>query len=126
MVILLDGTSKMGRIAIAEQIVEKNPAWKHLALEVIEGAAPPDQEEDFHAQVVKRCADELEKDNLHLVLTLPGDSDQFALLSRALKPNVITVHLGGENEGDYDYVIDPNAKSVKDVVKFLETIMQEV
>jgi hypothetical protein len=126
MVILLDGTSKMGRIAIAEQLVEKNQAWKHLALEVIEGATPPDQDEDFHAQVVKRCAEELGRDNLHLMLTLPGESEQFAMLSRALKPNVVTVHLGKDGEGDYDYVIDPNAKSVKDVVKFLETIMQEI
>lgn len=126
MVILLDGTSKMGRIAIAEQLVEKNQAWKHLALEVIEGATPPDQDKDFHAQVVKRCADELEKDNLHLILTLPGESEQFAMLSRALKPDVITVHLGKDPAGEYDYVIDPNAKSVKDVVKFLETIMNEI
>ena len=126
MVILLDGTSKMGRIAIAEQLVEANPAWKHLALEVIEGATPPDQEVDFHAQVVKRCSDELARDNQHLVLTLPGESEQFALLSRALKPHVITVHLGEDEAGKYDYVIDPNAKSVKDVVKFLEGIMKEV
>ena len=125
MVILLDGSSKLGRITIAEQAVEKHPAWKHLALEVIEEASPDSEEKDFHVEVVRRCAQELERDNLHLMLTLPGDSEQYELLSDGLKPNCITIHLGKNDGRTYDYVIDPGTKSVNDVLKFLGTIMSD-
>lgn len=126
MVILLDGSSKLGRAAIAENATELHPAWKHLALEVIEQASPPGEEKDFHVQVVRRCAEELERDKLHLLLTLPGDSEQYRLLAKGLKPDCITVHLGKKEDGDFDYVIDASKKSVNDVVKFLGTIMGEV
>lgn len=124
MVILLDGSSSMGRAAIAEKAIEQFPSWKHLALEVIEQTPNDEEEKDFHLQVIKRCVEELDKSNLHLVLTLPGDSVHRELLAVALKPDCITVHLGKKEDGEYDYVIDPNVKSVNDVTKFLHTLME--
>jgi hypothetical protein len=123
MVILLDGSSRMGRITIAENAIEAHPAWKHLALEVIEEATPDDEEKDFHLQVIRRCAEELEKENMHLFLTMPGDEPNREPLALALKPKCITVHLGDEEDGEYDHVIDPSSKTVNDVTKFLDAIM---
>lgn len=125
MVILLDGSSGIGRTTIAENAVALHPEWKHLALEVIAEAIPDDPEQkDFHLQVIKKCAVELEKDNMHLLLTMPTDAPQRDLLVLALKPNCITVHLGTDEEKDYDYVIDPATRSVNDVTSFLDHIMQ--
>lgn len=124
MVIILDGSSKTARITIAEQAIEAFPSWRHLALEVFEEAADPEQEKDFHLQVIKKCADELAKTDLHLILTMPGDSPQHQLLAVALQPDCATVHLGTEDEGAYDYTIDTQERSVNDVTKLLHTIME--
>jgi hypothetical protein len=34
------------------------------------------------------------------------------------------VHLGKQEDGEYDFVIDPSEKSVKEVTRFLDTIME--
>jgi hypothetical protein len=123
MVILLAGTSSIGRVTIAERAVEEHPEWKHLALEVFEETIPEGEEKDFHLQLIKRCADELEKVGMHLFLTLPEDSPHRVLLGEALKPNCITVNLGNGPEDEYDYIIDPATRSVNDVTAFLHAIM---
>lgn len=126
MVILLDGTSKLGRVTIAETAIESFPAWKHLAIEVIAGATPEEAEEDLHIQVVARCAQELSQDGLHLLLTLPSDSPDHPKLVSALEPECITVHLGNASDGNFDHALDPHTQSMKDVVNALHAIMRDV
>jgi chloramphenicol 3-O-phosphotransferase len=125
MVILLDGSSSMGRVTIAEKAVDEHESWRHLALEVLaEAAMPQEEESDAHLQVIRKCVEELAKDDLHLILTLPAESPHRDLLATALQPNCITVHLGDNADGEYDFVIDPSVRSVNDVTKFLHTIME--
>lgn len=123
MVILLDGTSQVARVTIAERAAAENPAWKHLALEVFEESAADIEEKDFHLQVIKRCAEELERSGLNLLLTMPADSPHRTMLAEALQPRCITVHLGSEDDGEFDFVIDPNTRSVNDVAAFLHALM---
>lgn len=123
MVILLDGTSQIARATIAEAATADYPAWKHLALEVFEESAAEVEEADFHLQVIKRCAEELERSNLHLLLTLPADSPHRKMLARTLQPGCTTVHLGTDDDGTYDFVVDPMTTSVNDVTALLHTLM---
>lgn len=114
----------MGRVTIAEKAVEVHKDWRHLALEVLaESALPEDAESEGHLIIIKQCVDALEKDGLHLILTMPADSIQRDILAEGLQPNCITVHLGSNEDGEYDFVIDPGTRSVNDVTKFLHTIM---
>jgi hypothetical protein len=115
----------MGRVTIAEKAVAEHDSWRHLALEVLaEAAMPQEEESDGHLQVIKKCVEELAKEGMHLMLTMPGDSPHRDLLATALQPNCITVHLGrADDGGEYDFVIDPTVRSVNDVTKFLHTIM---
>lgn len=114
----------MGRVTIAEKAVDEHESWRHLALEVLaEAAMPQEEESEGHLQVIKKCVEELEKDGLHLILTLPAESPHRDLLASALQPGCITVHLGDSDDGEYDFVIDPSVRSVNDVAKFLHTIM---
>lgn len=126
MVILLDGSSSMGRVTIAEKAVAEHPQWRHLALEVLaEAAMPAEEESDAHLQVIRKCVDELANEGLHLMLTMPGDSPHRDLLAVAL-PGCLTVHLGSADDGgEYDFVIDPTVRSVNDVAAFLHTVMDE-
>lgn len=126
MVILLDGSSSVGRVTIAEKAVAEHEAWRHLALEVFADASVPGGEEsEGHLKVIKTCAESLAADGLHLLLTLPSDSPHRDILAEALKPDCTTVHLGSAEDGDYDFAIDPSSSSVNDVVALLDTIMNE-
>lgn len=126
MVILLDGSSSIGRNTIADKAVSEHPSWRHLALEVLaESALPEEEESEAHLQVIRKCVEELEKEHLHLILTLPAESPHRALLANALVPKCTTVHLGSQNDEGYDFVIDASVRSVNDVVKFLHTIMDD-
>ncbi len=130
MVILLDGTSAMARTAIAESIAETLPTWKHLSLEVIEGAMPEDaaspEYKEQHIEIVRRCAEELEKDGMHLVLSLPESREHLELLRDALAPRCIAVHIGEGDEDQYDYSFDSSVSSVKDIVTFLTHFIESI
>lgn len=118
----------MARTAIAESIVELLPTWKHLSLEVIEGAAPiasPDYR-DQHIEIVRRCAEELEKDGLHLVLSLPESPEHLELLRDALAPHCLAVHIGEGDEDSYDYSFDSSVSSIKDIVTFLQHLIESI
>lgn len=115
----------MGRITIAEKAVEMHKAWRHLALEVLaESALSEETESEGHLVIIKQCVDALEKDDLHLILTMPADAAQREILAEGLQPNCMTVHLGSQEDGEYDFIIDPSVRSVNDVTKFLHTIME--
>ncbi len=118
----------MGRTAIAESIVELLPAWKHLSLEVIENATPGDTEDEReqHVEIIRRCAEELEKENLHLILSMPESRTHINLLQNALAPRCLAVHIGDIDEDGYDYCFDSSISSVKDIVTFLQHLIQSI
>lgn len=120
----------MGRNAIAEQITQILPEWKHLALEVIQNAMPDEAKEarDQHVEIVRRCAVELEQDGMHLILSMPESKEHLKLLRDGLAPNCVTVHLGTENDtsGNYDYTFDSSVTSMKDIVTFLQHLIRDI
>ena len=115
----------MGRSAIAEQVSQIMPAWKHLALEVIAEVSPDSEMEalEQHVEIVKRCMEELEKDNLHLILSMPESPSHLSLLRAGLAPHCIAIHLGEGDEEGYDFAFDSSATSMKDIVAFLEKLI---
>lgn len=118
----------MSRNTIAEQITELLPEWKHLALEVIQGAMPEDRKEELeqHVEIVRRCAAELEKDGMHLILSMPESEEHLKLLRHGLAPYCIAVHLGEGDEDNYDYAFDSSITSVKDIVTFLQHLIAKL
>ena len=131
MVILLEGTSDLARAAVAEQVTELHPEWKHLALEVIAEVAGRGDDADrserqqFSLEVVKRCAEELSQSGLHMILSMPAMPDQAMALQDMLAPECIAVCLGDTAAADrYDYVLDTSVQSVKDIVTFLDTLIE--
>lgn len=128
MVILLDGTSALGRATIADQITAMMPAWKHLSLEVIQGPDPAVSEEyrDQHMEIVRRCAEELEKSGLHLLLSMPESEEHLGILRESLAPKCIAIHIGEGDEENYDFTFDSSVNSVKDIVAFLQNLMQRL
>ncbi len=127
MVILLDGASAMARASIAEQVSQLMPAWKHLAMEVIAETTPENEGNIVqHVELVKRCAEELGKDDLHLILSMPAAPEHLILLRTELAPYCVAVHLGEGDEDGYDFAFDASVTSVKDIVAFLEKLIAKL
>ncbi len=118
----------MGRTAIAEQITALMPAWKHLSLEIIQNGLPGESEEyrEQHMEIVRRCAEELEKDDMHLLLSMPESQEHLALMRTALTPRCIAVHMGEGDEEGYDFIFDSSVSSVKDIVTFLQHLIERL
>jgi hypothetical protein len=123
MVILLDGASQTVRATIALQATKRHPHWQHLALESMQGASGTVEERALHLGLIRRCAQELAEQHLHLLLTLPAETRQTVEIATALRPDVITIHLGEEDADDYDRVL-PLSVTLPDVLAVLDTYMK--
>lgn len=128
MVILLDGTSTIGRTAIAEKIVELLPGWRHLSMDVMQAGIPEDEEDylEQHTEIVRRCAEELQKDGLHMILSMPESPKQLAQLREGLAPHCVAIHIGEGDEETYDFSFDSSVSSVKDIVTFLQQFIERL
>lgn len=115
----------MGRSAIAEKISELMPQWKHLALEVIQEVGPEENEEqkEQHLEIIRRCSEELAKDDLHMILSMPHSPERVQMLREELNGICIAVHLGEGDEDGYDYVFDTSVSSINDIVAFLQNMI---
>lgn len=125
MVILLDGASALVRSTIALQAIKRNPTWQHLALESMQGASGTPEERALHLSLIRKCVQELDTQNMHLLFTLPGKSDRYTDIAAALAPDCITVHLGDRTDGDYDHTL-PLSATLPNVLSELNTLMNEV
>lgn len=125
MVILLDGASALVRATIALQAIKRHPTWQHLALESMQGASGTPKERALHLSLVRKCVQELNTQNMHLLFTLPSGSDRYADIAAALAPDCITVHLGDDTDGEYDRTL-PLSTTLPDVLTVLDTLMNEV
>lgn len=122
MVILLDGASALVRSTIALQAIKRNPTWQHLALESMQGASGTTKERALHLSLIRKCVKELDDQQLHLLFTLPGESDRYMDIAAALAPDCITVHLGNDEDGDYDHAL-PLSTTLPDVLALFDTLM---
>ena len=80
----------------------------------------------MHVELVKRCMEELAKDDLHLILSMPESPEHLRLLRAGLAPSCIAVHLGEGDEDQYDFSFDASVTSVKDIVAFLLSIIDRL
>jgi hypothetical protein len=123
MVLLLDGASALVRSTIAVQAIKRNPQWQHLALESMKGASGTTEERATHLRLIRQCAEELALQNMHLLLTLPAESQRMQEFALFLQPDVITIHLGDDADSyEYDRTL-PLATTLPDVLTVLDTYM---
>lgn len=118
----------MGRTAIAEQITELLPDWRHLSLEVLQNALPEDSTdmEEEQMLMIQQCALELQKDGLHLMLSMPASRPHVEMLRDSLAPYCMAVHIGEGDEEGYDLAFDSSVSSVKDIVTFLRHFIERL
>ena len=137
MFLLLAGSTEMARALIVDEFLGAHDDWRHLALEDIqdvevEGAEELDMEDEdvfgfqqaFMTMVACECAKEAQQAGNHVIITCP-ESDMIEGVYHEIDDDIISVYLGTPEEADgFDHVIDSAEKSMVEVCKKLEDIIQ--
>jgi hypothetical protein len=128
MVILLAGSSDLGRSAIARAVTVDRPQWRHLPLENLTEAVRLQQidlseDESVLARIASHCAQELFEDGFNLILSLPT-TEHVPALREELQQGCLTVLLGDDEGADADCVIDTAVQTVKDSAKIIEGLIK--
>ncbi len=127
--LLVAGSTETARQMITDEFLSEHADWRHLALEDIMNEEVEEEDdlgmqEAFMMMVACQCAkDELEKGN-HVIITCPT-SEMIGGVFQEFESLPTTVYLGTEDEADgFDHIIDASEKSMSDVSKFLNQIIQ--
>lgn len=131
MVILLAGSSRLGRAAIANRLVKEDRQWRHLPLEDLENLQPlQDIEDEERGDVLLRigcqCALELQEQGFHLLISCDYHPAAFAIAQDELGDTVACVHLGSSEEierSPFPHQLDAKRSTVSDAYQYLLSLL---
>lgn len=133
MILLLAGSSPVVRSALAEKICSGSEQWRHLAIEDLADAARESEggkeyDELKLLAIVVQCANTMQKEGYHMILSLSDATDFSAALREHLEGDHLSIYLGDPKPSlidAYDHVIDTSAASVNDIVRFLQPLIED-
>lgn len=129
MILLLQGSNDIGRLALAEKIAAESDRWRHVPIEslletpvlqMVQG----DIDEALLIGLAIHIAREMGKD-FHTILTYADASEHVPAIKKELGDDIVTVHLMEEGgKSPCDHVIMTKEKSVNDLFKVIQDILQ--
>ena len=137
MIILLCGTSDIGRRMLAEKIVREKKDWKHLPLERVDELTREQniggEKDDMFIRIACHCAKEMGEQGYHVVLSHPTGLEEIELMREEFGPGFIGFHLGAVDsevtderiEELFDYLIDSGRHSVNDAYTLMMQVVDE-
>lgn len=135
MFLLLAGSTEMARALIVDEFLGNHDDWRHLALEDIQDQEVEDSEdmdEDdvfgfqmaFMTMVACECAKEARAQGHRILITCP-ESEMLEGIYHEIDEPIISVFLGAAEDADgFDHVINSSEKSMVEVCKLLQNIIQ--
>mgnify|MGYP006915944066 CR=1 FL=1 len=137
MFLLLAGSTEMARALIVDEFLGNHDDWRHLALEDIqeqdiemEEGMEMNEEDVFGFQmafmtmVACECAKEARAKGHRILITCP-ETEMLEGIYNEIEEPIVSVFLGLEGEADgFDHVINSSEKSMVEVCKFLNDIIQ--
>jgi hypothetical protein len=133
MVILLAGSSRLGRSAIANRLVKEDKQWRHLPLEDLEELQPlkdieGPEREDVMLRIACQCAIELTEQGFHLIISCDYRPSAFAVAQDELGDGVQCVHLGSTEEiegSSFPHQLDAKRATVGEAYKYLMSLLPQ-
>ena len=141
MLLLLTGDASVGKDTLITEFLNRHPAWRYMAVE--ESATgefvPEGGEEEpaidldmteFYVNIACRCAQELRKEDLHLVAScarIPLPLQQF--LREELGREFVAAHIGHEEElpqaerSLYHCTVNSSTKTLKETLTILDRLV---
>ncbi len=141
MLLLLTGDASVGKDALITEFLNRHPAWRYMAVEESATAefVPEGGEEEpaidldmteFYVNIACQCAQELRKEDLHLVAScarIPLPLQQF--LREELGREFVAAHIGHEEElpqserSLYHCTVNSSTKTLKETLTILDRLV---
>lgn len=130
MIILVAGSTPAIRGALAEKICAENDEWRHLAMEdlseSLEAHGGKEYDEDQLLAIACNCANEMQKDGYHMILSLKNAKKFVPVLRENIEGDCLAIHLGEPHKDlvdIFDHVINTKNASINDIEKFLRPLL---
>ncbi|OGJ58205.1 hypothetical protein A3H22_03920 [Candidatus Peribacteria bacterium RIFCSPLOWO2_12_FULL_55_15] len=141
MLLVIVGPQSIGKDALITEFLNRHPAWRYMAVEESATAefVPEDGEEEssidldmteFYVNIACQCAQELRKEDLHLVAScarIPLPLQQF--IREEMGPEFVAAHIGHEEElpqserSLYHCTVNSSTKTLKETLTILDRLV---
>ncbi len=123
MVILLAGSTRIGRAAIANRMVKEMGEWRHLPVEELSELQPLEQVDirersDVMLRIACKCAEELQDQGYHIIISCDFSPTALTVAKDELGDRIIGVHMGSQPEierSDFMHRLDAKTVTVGEV-----------
>lgn len=131
MILFLQGSSDLARVALAEKMTNKHPEWRHLPIEglteteIFKGAIPIDPSEDLLIMLALHLAKEMHAKGNHVLLSYQ-DATPYLRDIRAeldIPFSSVFLHIDGPPPSGHDHILSAKGTSVNDLYRFIEEII---
>lgn len=130
MIILLEGSSTLGRSVVANAITQRY-GYRHLPIEQVQKVAQAQgldilENTEMLIHIACLCADELRDQGINVVLSLPFEDRALAAFRSRCEDTFVTVHLNTHEDGEdvvantFDFSFDAGLASSKSVCDALQ------
>lgn len=129
MILLLQGSPDVGRLALAEKIASEVGQWRHVpieslletpALQMVRGKI----DEGLLIGLAVHIAREMTEEGFHTVLTYPDASEHIPDIKKELGDSFCAVHLMEEKkESPCDHIVITKEKSVNDLFACIQALL---
>ena len=133
MILLLSGSTDIARKVLIERLLKEKPSWRHIAMEELQELpffkqAAPDEDGKLSASLAMTCAQEMQDEGFHILLT-HANAKPFleSLHEEAEDQPFVSVYLGSEEGGEgYNHFIDTLNKSASDMYVAMKKIIHSL
>ena len=131
MIILLQGSTDLARVALAEKITKKHSTWRHLPIEgltetdIFQEAIPMEPSEDLLLMLAIHLAKEMHAKNTHVLLSYQDATPYLADMRSELGEDFLSVflHTDGPKPSGHDHVLPVKGESVNDLYQIVQKII---
>ncbi|MBI3336705.1 hypothetical protein HYZ98_04040 [Candidatus Peregrinibacteria bacterium] len=131
MILLLQGSSDLARVALAEKIIKEHSTWRHLPIEglseteIFREAIPVEPSEDLLLMLAIHLAKEMHAKNTHVLLSYQDATPFLADMRSELGADFISMflHCDGPAPSGHDHLLPAKGESVNDLYQIVQKII---
>lgn len=131
MILLLQGSTDLARIALAEKITKEHLTWRHLPIEgltetdIFQEAVPMEPSEDLLLMLAIHLAKEMHTKDAHVLLSYQDATPYLADMRSELGEDFLSIflHCDGPPPSGHDHVLPAKGESVNDLYQAIQKII---
>ncbi len=133
MLLILHGSSDVARVALANLLVKKRPAWRHLSIEDLGGLTEAlgidlHSNAEIGAMILGESIKTLHEEGMHVVQSMHDGSELLLQLPEATDGYHCRVLLSQEDSdgGEYHVIAEAEGRSPQKVLDDLMPLIEEM